>query len=98
MAVFFRSYESYALFCSTTCRKHMGFIRVIYANDRKTMAIRAIRPNTGVLQKNIRKEKERKRKQNTGCQGDPSLYARILALETTTPPAQIDRELQNPSF
>ena len=31
-------------FVSTTCRKNMGFIRVIYANDRKIMAIRA---NTG---------------------------------------------------
>ena len=54
MAVFF--FRSYAFdrknghtdcygYVSTTCRTNMGFIRVIYANDRKIMAIR---PNTGV--------------------------------------------------
>ena len=53
MAVFFRSYAfdqkktkqknmaNVYGFVSTTCRKHMGFIRVIYTNDRKIMAIRA---------------------------------------------------------
>ena len=57
MAVFFWSYAFdrknghtvfYAFF-STTCRKHMGFIRVIYANDRKITAIRANTAKYGSL-------------------------------------------------
>ena len=36
-------------FFSTTCRKSMGFIRVIYANDRKIMAIRANTAKYGSL-------------------------------------------------
>ena len=57
MAVFFRSYafdrKKMAIriftFFSTTCRKNMGFIRVIYANDRKIMAIRANTAKYGSL-------------------------------------------------
>ena len=36
-------------FLSTTCRTNMGFIRVIYANDRKLMAIRANTAKYGSL-------------------------------------------------
>ena len=46
-------------FFSTTCRKNMGFIRVIYANDRKNMAIRANTAKYGSLTE---------RNSHTGCQ------------------------------
>ena len=46
-------------FFSTTCRKNMGFIRVIYANDRKIMAIRANTAKYGSLTE---------KNSHTGCQ------------------------------
>ena len=42
-------HTDFYVFCSTTCRKNMGFIRVIYANNQKIMAIRANTAKYGSL-------------------------------------------------
>ena len=47
-------------FFSTTCRNMLGFIRVIYANGRKIMAIRANTAKYGSLTE--------KKNSHTGCQ------------------------------
>ena len=64
--LFFRSYAldlqkwPYGLLrlFPTTCRTNMGFVRVMYANDRKIMAIRANTAKYGMTEKNS----------HTGCQ------------------------------